>query len=634
MTSRELPDGRYLTCNVRLDPNAGGETRAALLRNRIFARQRGIHPTMLTFAAAHDHADRRDVLIERGLLLPEISLLNIYDHYRLNDWPDARGSGTALKDLSRHTVSEEMTADGSPWRIAHSLPGGRTVFDYLRPDGTVFLRLPLFDFRKPDTWPRAIRRVAENGEIVGSFDSLGAWFRTWLRELTVEDDRAFVFIESRGIVPHLVPMPRANNLHLVYLLHNMHLKAPRRWDSPLAGPSYAGVLDRIPGLDAMVTLTERQREDLALRRGDTENLFVVPNTVDLPAPPAQAVTRDPRRIAVLARLDAQKRLGHALRAFARVVESVPDAHLDIYGRGPLAASLAQLAEDLGIERSVTLHGHDPNAREALWRATALVMTSKYEGYPLAILESMSHGCPVVSYDVKYGPREQISDGVDGFLVPPGDTEALADRLIQLLESPDLAQRLSRAAAAKAEQHGRQKFLSDWASVLERIVELKPRRTRLVGADLEVQRLTVRGGHGRGPAGLRAPTPNGRLGPTSTIRLEATLRAEALGPVRDLASARVELNAVFVERGVVVGLPVDWTLNGVTFRLRSDVRLRRLTGRDARPTGPGRLRLRLVWRNSVWEGWIPPSAAPRGLSPAATPPGERRPAARVKPSPHR
>jgi poly(glycerol-phosphate) alpha-glucosyltransferase len=599
----ELPEGRYLTCNVRVDPNAGGETRAALMRNRIFARAGGIHPTMLTFAAANNYPDRRNLLLERGLLLPEISLLNIYDHYRLHGWPDADGSGKGLKDLSRHTVIEQMSPDGSPWRVVHSLPGGRHIADYLRPDGTVYLRIPLFDFRKAETWPRKIRRVAESGEITGSFNSLGEWFRGWVRELTAGDERAFVFMESRGVVPHLVPMPGADNLHLVYLLHNMHLDRPRRWDSRLAGKSYARLLERIPALDAMVTLTERQRQDIALRRGDTENLFVVPNPVDMPAAPAHEVTRDRRRIAVVARLEPQKRLGHALRAFARVVESVPEAHFDIYGRGPLSATLAQQARELGIERSVTMHGHDPNAREALWRATALVMTSRYEGYPLAVLESMSHGCPVVSYDVKYGPREQISDGVDGFLVPPGDTEALADRLIELLESPELAQRMSRAATEKAKQHGKNEFVADWAAVLEKTVELKPRRTRLLGADLDVQSLVVGGRGGRGLLGLRSTTPAGRFPPTATVRLEATLRVKAQGSVGDLAAARVELDAVSQESGVVVGLPVDWTLENGTFKVRSDVCLRDQLPPGDRPAGPVRLRLRLVWRNSVWQGWL-------------------------------
>ena len=57
------------------------------------------------------------------------------------------------------------------------------------------------------------------------------------------------------------------------------------------------------------------------------------------------------------------------------------------------------------------------------------MTSSFEGYPLSTLESMSRGCPVVSYDIKYGPREQITDGVDGFLVPRGrHRRLLAERV--------------------------------------------------------------------------------------------------------------------------------------------------------------------------------------------------------------
>ena len=227
-----------------------------------------------------------------------------------------------------------MSPDGSPWRVVHSLPGGRHIADYRRPDGTVYLRIPIFDFRKAETWPARSGGLPRTARSRGSFDSLGEWFRGWVRELTVGDERAFVFMESRGVVPHLVPMLQADNVHLVYLLHNMHLDRPRRWDSRLAGKSYARLLDGIPGMDAMVTLTERQRQDIALRRGDTENLFVVPNPVDMPAAPATEVTRDPRRIAVVARLEPQKRLAHALRAFARVVESVPDAHFDIYGRGP------------------------------------------------------------------------------------------------------------------------------------------------------------------------------------------------------------------------------------------------------------------------------------------------------------
>ena len=115
-------------------------------------------------------------------------------------------------------------------------------------------------------------------------------------------------------------------------MHNIHVSAPRRWDSPL-NPVYKRVLNRIGGMDAMVTLTERQRDDIAERRGRTSNMFVVPNPVVMPAPPARQPPRDPHRVTIVARLERQKRLTHAIRAFEQVVAAVPGARLDIYGAG-------------------------------------------------------------------------------------------------------------------------------------------------------------------------------------------------------------------------------------------------------------------------------------------------------------
>ena len=95
------------------------------------------------------------------------------------------------------------------------------------------------------------------------------------------------------------------------------------------------------------------------------------------------------------------------------------------------------------------------------------MTSSFEGYPLSTLESMGRGCPVVSYDIKYGPREQITDGVDGFLVPPGDTELLAQRVIELLRSTRARRAHERRGARAAPSaSARRSSLARWAEVLE------------------------------------------------------------------------------------------------------------------------------------------------------------------------
>ncbi len=144
---------------------------------------------------------------------------------------------------------------------------------------------------------------------------------------------------------------------------------------------------------------------------------------------------------------------------------------------------------------MTLHGHDPHAREALWSASLFWLTSDFEGYPLSTLEAMSHGVPVVSMDMPYGPREQVTDGVDGALVPFGDIDALAARTIELLGS-DL-EPMRTAARAKAADHDHRRFLADWQRVLEQVVELKasrvqPTSTWYLDSDLDGDPITFDG----------------------------------------------------------------------------------------------------------------------------------------------
>ncbi|HET6699945.1 MAG TPA: glycosyltransferase, partial [Nocardioidaceae bacterium] len=536
MGARGLPEGRYLSCTTFLHPDAGGQTRALLMRNAAFHEEAGICPEILSFMPAGDFPQRRRLLRERGLLHPELTVRNIFDHYREHPWRSLRSTGRGLTDLSRHQVDEELRADGSPWRVSYRDPTARArVHDYLRADGTTYLRTRSYRVGVPRTWHTPLLAVNPDGEVAGSFATPAEWSRHWVGDLLHEDEPAFVFIDARALVLHLAPL-REPNVHLLYVMHNMHLQPPRRWDSATVG-SYGAILNRAADLDALVTLTERQREDIAQRVGATSNLFVVPNPVHVPEPPPE-VTRDPRQVAVVARLEPQKRVRDAVRVFARVVAAVPDARLEVFGTGREEPLLRDVVRRRGLSESVTLRGFDPHARDALWRSSALLLTSAFEGYPLTTLESMSRGCPVVSYDVKYGPREQITDGVDGFLVPDGDLDAAADRVVELLGSPDLVARMSAAAVAEAHRHGIDRFLEDWAHVLHTVVEQKPRRTDLSRLRHRVREYAAQDGQlGGQPGELRVTvTVRGPIRATTalrTARVELALVDETTGEVRDL-----------------------------------------------------------------------------------------------------
>ncbi len=577
-----LPSGRYLSITIDVHPDYGGQTRALLMRNRIFAAH-GASPDVLFVGPAPDLEWRRQTLRERRLLTEGIDLLNIYEHYRDTDWPGDSPTGEALPDLGAHLRREETLPDGSPWRRTYKLGEGRKVFDYLRPDGSTYIRMPDFVFKEPETWPTDIVRVSRDGEALGTYRSPSGWYRRWLRDLAGAQ-RAFVFLDSRFLAPLVAPM-KAPNIHLAYLMHNTHVRGERRWDSETS-PAYTRALGVRDGLDAFVTLTERQREDIAQRIGPTSNLHVVPNPVDLPPVPP-VVERDPRLVTVVARIEAQKRLSHAVKAFRHVVDELPDARLDIYGSGSHSAGIQRVIDRLDLGDSVTLKGHDPHARESLWRSSAFLMTSLFEGYPLSTLESMSHGCPVVSYDIKYGPREQITDGEDGFLVPEGDAEAMGRRVVELLRDPDLVRRMSKAAQEKAAAHGYDRFLTDWVRVLDATVAAKRHRTRIEKADLSVRRLSVGRDRGRpGPVGERR-----------RLRFDASLQVRGKG---DLSTAEVSLAAVHEGSGLVVDLPVSTRRHGDTIRVRTSTPLAALWPEDAAARDRCRLRLRLVWANSSWQ----------------------------------
>ena len=217
--------------------------------------------------------------------------------------------------------------------------------------------MPSFVFKEPETWPTALQRVGPDGSVLGEFKSVGQWFKRFVRHLS-GDERTFLFVDSRFSVQHLVPM-RAKNVHVVYVLHNIHVAPPRLWSSELSD-IYGRLVGKVDDIDAFVTLTARQQDDIAQRRGRTTNLFVVPNPVDMPDRAPDLPPRDPHRVTVVARLEKQKRLGHAIRAFALAAQRVPEARLDIYGSGSQLSVLEQVAAKHGVVRV----GHPARARPA------------------------------------------------------------------------------------------------------------------------------------------------------------------------------------------------------------------------------------------------------------------------------
>jgi glycosyltransferase involved in cell wall biosynthesis len=204
------------------------------------------------------------------------------------------------------------------------------------------------------------------------------------------------------------------------------------------------------GLDALVALTEQDRQAYENMLDGRVRLEVIPNTVhDVSGPAADL---DSRTILAAGRLVRQKGYDMLIDAFAPVHAAHPDWRLKICGGGELKDVLAAQVAERGLEGAVELAGPCADLPGEMERASIYALSSRFEGFPLVLLEAMGKGMAVVAFDCPTGPRDIIEDGVNGALVPPKDVDAFAARLRAMIEDEELRRRCGPAAAETAKQY--------------------------------------------------------------------------------------------------------------------------------------------------------------------------------------
>ncbi|MGN6218049.1 MAG: glycosyltransferase [Microbacterium sp.] len=428
----QLPDADYVLLGSRIALGLdGGFAVAVPARLRLLEAAGAREPLMLSVdgQSPEAHAAQRQAFVDGGYVPDASRVRNLFD---------------------------ELVADPS-WLSAAGQPGGptpgvayRTVQDAA---GRAVAELPVFE-NDPEWHLRdanVVVHTPDGDRVLRGFRGL---YIAWLdsiaearRAAAGDPDRVFVVVcESRQIGEALVGWddPRVRIVHTV---HNSHLPAPH--DDPAA--PVTGLWERwlrtLDAYDAVVWPTAAQRDEVAERFGDPGTFHVVPNTIELGPEPSADVARDPHRVVMLNRLAPQKRIDLAVRAWPAVVAAVPDAHLDIYGDGPLRDELRALIDEFGVSASVTLHGATSERDAAFDRSSVFLTSTAFEGQGLSIAEALARGLPVVSTDARYGPREAVGDA--GVLVAPGDVDALAAALIGLLQDDGRRAELSRHARAAA-----------------------------------------------------------------------------------------------------------------------------------------------------------------------------------------
>lgn len=462
----EFPDAEYLVLSSRLIPDRdGGYTLATLARARQMAAA-GVHegrgPLLLTLdpGTPEEHARHRAVFAGRDLVLHPDRMRNLFDEAA------APHGGAAA------------------WIRAAAEPGAPDpALEYRRvtdTEGRPVLGLPVIA-GDPD-WHVTTAPVAaydERGHVAGVLEGFGALYRAWLAYVVAQlragdaDRPVVVICESRQLGELLAGWDDPA-LRLVHAIHTIHLEPPFTPDAP-TNPLWSRWFSLAERFDAVLWPTTTQRADVQDRFGASPVHVVVPHAVPSAASVTPLSDRVPGRVVMLNRLAPGKRVDHAIRAFAAVVAEVPGATLDVFGEGAEHASLQALIDELGLDAHVALRGLTEDPGRELDAASVFLSTSAFEGQGLSIAEALAHGCPVVAYDVRYGPRDLLASG-GGVLVPDADIDALAGALVEVLGDVERRARLSAEAVVAARAVDPAHAMTSLAQAVHDVLGRPSRRT--------------------------------------------------------------------------------------------------------------------------------------------------------------
>ncbi|MFV0136024.1 glycosyltransferase [Streptomyces sp. HMX87] len=221
---------------------------------------------------------------------------------------------------------------------------------------------------------------------------------------------------------------------------------------------YAAALRRVlfeeayPRLDAITVLSPEERENLGgLVPHVRDRIHVMPNCI--PDPGGRQSDGTTRMVVTAGVFKPHKNFQGLVDAFATVVARHPDWGLRIYGSGPEEAAMQRRIQEKGLYNHVHLMGPAFPVTAEFTKGSIFVLPSLREPFGNVTVEAMTRGLPVVSMDCDHGPRNILTHGQDGLLVPNGDNEAMAEAIIDLIEDEDRRVRMGRQARLTSETFG-------------------------------------------------------------------------------------------------------------------------------------------------------------------------------------
>jgi glycosyltransferase involved in cell wall biosynthesis len=254
-----------------------------------------------------------------------------------------------------------------------------------------------------------------------------------------------------------LPVKRCTSVKVVSWEHFNYLQNPgvpyrkltRRWAARRA--------------DAIVTLTETDRK---LYEGNLKlkcPIMAIANPMGTPT--EVSYDADSRLILSSGRLTYQKGFDLLVKVASKVLPNHPDWQWMVLGEGEDRPVLEQMIHDASLDNQLVLKGRVDDMDSYYRRSAMFVMTSRFEGLPMVLLEAKAHRLPLISFDCPTGPSEVIEDGVNGAVVPLGDIDTMAATINTLIDDRAKRVEYSSMSGSNAERYDMATIFDGWRWLL-------------------------------------------------------------------------------------------------------------------------------------------------------------------------
>lgn len=453
--------------------------------------------TILSFDHRQSTAEGQKNLAHNGYVDGLLRVRNMWDNTRQMSDTDIRATftGQAPTDPPPAASGEKENVTNNYARFISDT--GKTIREeHYRDDGTT-----LFTDDRSAGKPRRIFLHTRDGSPFVEYDDPHTVYNEWIRH-TIGDEPS-VLVADPGVIANITSSIGPRRFRLVHFLHVSHLERPVEGSFGELVSARAAALRDFDQFDFTAVQTQTQIDDMVRLGFPRHRMRLIPSELSPDAiTGAHNPARDEAKGIVAGRLVDLKQINHAITAVSQAKKTYPRLTLDICGTGPDRNKLQTLIDTMGLNEDIRLHGHVDDITHRMSTASFSLLTSKYEGLGLAIIESMAAGCIPVTYDIKYGPGGIITNGVNGYIVDANDTEALATKITEFLNlSPEDRQSMREAAVDRARDFLPQRSYNRWKAALGQPVSTSAVRPFTSGKTLRVRESAINAGKNETTIGI-------------------------------------------------------------------------------------------------------------------------------------